>query len=368
MRMWRRIALVVLVGCGAPAAAPVLEPTQVELPAEATQLEAPEPSQVEVDAGVDAAPEVPDTGPTADEVSDTGPAEIVALADATPSTSTSVGGPNEGSLLGGIPLPRRAPGLLRNPHSANADAYFGTYELVRSLVDAAAIVHRELPGGTVTINDIGFREGGTIPHHGSHRAGRDVDVLFFMLDPDGQPRAGRAVPIDLEGQGTDYADLVDPSDDVPMQIDIARTWRLVQALVTDDDAIVQRIFVVEHIRTMLLAEADRVHAPRAAIRRFAEVSCQPGYPHDDHLHVRYFCTAEDIAGGCEDAPPIYPWRRDQLAELGLEPVIAHPRRRSRETAATSPPAGTPMDAAVTEFLARRETWAHQPHPGRPYCR
>jgi len=294
--------------------------------------------------------------------------DVVTLADATPSSSTSIGGPNEGRLEGGVPLPRRAPGLLSNPRRPNREAYFGTYELIRSIVDAAAIVHRELPGGTLTINDIGFREGGTIAHHGSHRAGRDADVLFYMLDPDGSPRAAMAVPIDLAGQGTDYGDLVDPSDDVPMQIDIARTWRLVQALVSDDDALVQRIFVVEHVRTMLLAEAARVHAPRAAVRRFEDVSCQPGYPHDDHLHVRYFCTNEDLAGGCEDATPIYPWRREQLEAAGLEPVIAHPRRRSSETAPTSPPEGTPMDAAVAEFLARRETWAHQPHPGRPYCR
>lgn len=322
-------------------------------------VEAPE-IEVEIDAGIDAAEIENDAGVSAP--------EIVALADATPSTSTSIGGPNEGRLEGGVPLPRRAPGLFSNPRRPNREAYFGTYELVRSLVDAAAIVHRELPGGTLTINDIGFREGGTIEHHGSHRAGRDVDVLFYLLDPEGQPRASLAVPIDPEGQGTDYGDLVDPADDVPMQIDLPRTWRFVQALLADDDALVQRIFVVEHVRTMLLAEAARAHAPRAIVRRFEEVSCQPGYPHDDHLHVRYFCTAEDLGGGCEDATPIYPWRRDQLEEAGLEPVIAHPRRRSRETAPTTLPPEVPMDPAVRAFLDRRETWAHQPHPGRPYCR
>ena len=295
----------------------------------------------------------------------TGPAR---LADATPSTSTSIGGPNVGRLIDGVALPRRAPGLLGNPRRPNHDAYFGTYELIRSLVDAAAIVHRDNPGGTLVVSDIGFREGGVIPHHGSHRAGRDVDVLFYMLDMQGAPRDAMAVPIDPEGHGTDYGDLVDPSDDVPMQLDVPRTWRFVHALLADDDALVQRIFVVEHLRTMLLAEAARAHAPRAIVRRFEEVSCQPGYPHDDHLHVRYFCTTEDLAAGCEDAPPIYPWRREQLTEAGVEPVIAHPRHRTRETAPTAPPEGTPMDEAVRAFLDRRATWASQPHPGRTYCR
>jgi penicillin-insensitive murein endopeptidase len=292
----------------------------------------------------------------------------VPLSRATPETSTSIGGPNEGHLDGGVPLPRHAPGLLSNPRRPNHDAYFGTYELIHSLVAAAAVVHRALPGGTVTVSDIGFREGGVIPHHGSHRAGRDVDVLFYMLDMEGQPRDAMAVPIDPEGHGTDYGDLVDPTDDVPMQLDVPRTWRFVQALLADDDALVQRIFVVEHVRTLLLSEAARVHAPRAIVHRFEDVTCQPGYPHDDHLHVRYFCTTEDIAGGCEDAPPIYPWRREQLTEAGVEAAIAHPHHRTRETAPTAPPDGTPMDAAVRTFLDRRATWASQPHPGRRYCR
>lgn len=344
-----------LLACGAPA--PPSTATASSAATASVESATPTPTPTPT-AEVDAATPEPEAEPD-------GP---ITFADATASTSTSIGGPNEGHLEGGIPLPRRAPGLVRNPRRPNSEAYFGTYELVRSLVDAAAIVSRDLPGGVLTINDIGFREGGAIPHHGSHRAGRDVDVLFYMLDPDGSPRASMAVPIDLEGRGTDYGDLVDPADDVPMQIDIARTWRFVQAVLQDDAALVQRIFIVEHVRTMLLAEAARAHAPRAIIRRFEDVSCQPGYPHDDHLHVRYFCTNDDLGGGCEDATPIYPWRRDQLAAAGLEPVIAHPRRRSSATAATSPPDGTAMDEAVSEFLARRETWAQQPHPGRPYCR
>lgn len=368
-----------LFGCGGQAPGPSPSPvspgssetrtTESETPAErAIEFErAPEPERALEPEREEEREEEEVSQPAASDVDAGGPAAIT-LATARPSTSTSIGGPNEGRLEGGVPLPHRAPGLVRNPRRPGHDAYYGTYELVRALVDAAASVERELPGGTLTINDIGLPQGGPIAHHGSHRAGRDVDVLFYVLDPAGAPRASVAVPIDPEGRGTDYGDLVDPADDVPMQIDLARTWRFVQAILQDDDALVQRIFVVEHVRTMLLAEAARAHAPRAVIRRFEDVTCQPGYPHDDHLHVRFFCTNEDLGAGCEDASPIYPWRRDQLADAGLEPVLAHPRRRSRETAPTSPPAGTPMDAAVTEFLARRETWAHQPHPGRPYCR
>jgi penicillin-insensitive murein endopeptidase len=285
----------------------------------------------------------------------------------TASTSTSVGGPNEGSLLGGIALPTRAPGLRSNPRRPNPTGYYGTFELIHSLVDAAAIVRRELPGGELTVSDIGLPQGGPIEHHGSHRAGRDVDVLFYMLDMDGAPRRALTVPIEPDGHGTDFGDLHVADDDVDVRLDVPRTWRLVQALVENEDALVQRIFLVEHVRTMLLEEAARVHAPRRAIRRFEEVTCQPAVPHDDHLHVRYFCTTEDLAGGCEDASPIYPWRRAQLEAAGVEPVLAHPSRRP--TYDTAPVEIDPtIDEAARAFLARREVWRVQPHPGRPYCR
>ncbi len=341
-------------------------------PAVAAEIETPTaeteaPAEAETEAPSEAETEAP-----AEAEVDTATAEAEAPSESEhplglASSSTSIGGPNEGHLVGGIALPTRAVGLRSNPRRPNAEAYFGTYELVRSLVDAAAVVRRELPGGELTINDIGFREGGTIAHHGSHRAGRDVDVLFYLTDMEGAPRRALAVPIEPDGHGTDFLDLTDPADDVDVRLDVPRTWRLVRALLDDDDALVQRIFVVEHVRTMLLAEATRSGAPRAVVRRFEDVSCQPSVPHDDHLHVRYFCTEEDLAGGCEDASPIYPWRREQLAAAGLSPVLAHPRRHPHEDT-PEPEIDPSVDDAARAFLLRREAWATQPHPGRRYCR
>ena len=44
-----------------------------------------------------------------------------------------------------------------------------------------------------------WSDGGPIPHHGSHRSGRDVDVLFYLLDREGFIRwQGR-------GEATEYA-------------------------------------------------------------------------------------------------------------------------------------------------------------------
>lgn len=287
------------------------------------------------------------------------------------SISTSLGGPNDGRLEGGVPLPFLAPGLESNPRRPNPTAYWGTLEMVRALVRAAAVVDRDLPGSILHVNDLGFREGGAIPHHGSHRAGRDVDILFYALDMGGDVRRPIGVPIEPDGHGTDFGDLLDPADDVDLRLDVPRTWRLVQALVEDEDALVQRIFLVEHVRSMLLAHAEAIGAPRAAIDRFAEVTCQPGVPHDDHLHVRFFCSAEDLAAGCADSVPMYPWRRRQLRAAGLEPVMAEPRAREpadTTSAAEAEAAAPPMHEAVRAFLDRRQVWSVRPHPGRPYCR
>jgi penicillin-insensitive murein endopeptidase len=130
---------------------------------------------------------------------------------------------------------------------------------------------------------------------------------------------------------------------------------------------------------MLLAEADRVRAPAAARERFAMVSCQPGTPHDDHIHLRLYCSPDDIAAGCLDKAPIYPWHKQALAALGLAPVMEKVGRRSRlardgdvakrtTTRAQARTRAGPMHRNVRAFLDEREQWAKMPHPGRPYCR
>ncbi len=288
--------------------------------------------------------------------------------------SRSVGGPNDGSLEGGVALPMRGPGFRFNPRR-NPDARYATVEVVQQLVAAAGSVHRELPGGELTINDLSLPEGGPIPHHGSHRAGRDADVLFYLLGPDGKPLPSVGAPLDPQGRGTDYGDLSRPDDDVPLRIDLPRTWRFVQALIegnADDEAPLQRIFVAEHLRRLLLRYAREHGAPTAAIERFAMLTCQPSYPHDDHLHLRWFCSPDDLAAGCEDSRPHYPWRRTALRRLGLRLRLHRPRPdRPRAPITTHDQARTaagPMHPEVRRFLRRRRLWMGRPHPGRPYCR
>lgn len=284
--------------------------------------------------------------------------------------STSVGGPNEGRLEGGVALPWQGEGFILNPRRINPDSFYGTDELIGGIQRAAAIVAREMPGSTLVINDIGFREGGDIAHHGSHRSGRDADILFYLTDWRGNPVRSRGVVIEPDGTGTDFGDLADPADDEQVRFDARRTFRFVRALVEDREMAVQRMFIAEHVRTMLLAEAARVRAPRLAVERVGDAACQPGTPHDDHIHLRLFCTAEDMRAGCLDGAPMYPWRRRELAAAGIpEPLMAVRRRReSPEPTPAAVQAPRPvMHRAVRELLERRRGWSRTPHPGRPWC-
>jgi penicillin-insensitive murein DD-endopeptidase len=302
--------------------------------------------------------------------------ETAALLALPKSHSTSSGAPGAGTLLGGVALPRIGPGFLYNPKRP-PDARYGTVELVQAIVKAAATVEREFPGIPLVVNDLSLPQGGPIAQHGSHQSGRDADILFYVLDERGEPLQSVGVPLGPDGKGWDFKDLSVLEDDVRVQLDAPRTWRFMQALLEAGGDHVQRIFIVEHVRAMLLAEAERVRAPAALRERFGHITCQPSTPHDDHMHVRFFCSPEDIGHGCLDKPPIYPWYKDALASLGLAPVLERAvdrRARAKEVAArtTTPEQAKrragPMHPKVRRFLAERQAWMKPPKPGRLYCK
>ena len=302
-------------------------------------------------------------------------AENEALFALEPSHSTSLGGPMNGELSGGVQLPEKGPGYLGNP-KRRAEARYGTVELVQALVRAAATSDPGDDSPPLVINDLSLADGGPIRQHGSHQSGRDVDILFFVRDLQGNPRRSVGVPIAPDGRGVDFQDLSTPDDDVGVLIDTERTWRFIAALLEEGGDDVQRIFIVEHLRTMLLAEAQRQNAPKALQERFAMISCQPGSPHDDHMHVRFHCSTDDLSAGCRDTPPVYPFRKRQLAHAGRNPQlvgrISAGSRKAAATRTTTPQqaraAAGPMHADVVAFLDARNAWLKKTTPPRPYCK
>ena len=289
--------------------------------------------------------------------------------------SISKGSPVAGSVVDAAQLPLRGLGYRHNPNRSR-DAAWGTVAMLNTLIETAFEVTRAYEGATLTINDVGLKEGGPIPHHGSHQAGRDVDTLFYMRRVDNKERfPSVGAFFDTELRGVDFADLSDPDDDVLLELDLAENWQFIESLLSPARKTrVQRIFVVEHIRAALIKYAQENNGDADAQERFSNITCQPSYPHDDHFHIRFFCQPEDIKKGCRDSAPIYPWHHAYLESQNAKARQASGKRFKSEVTTekqaikkAKKKAGK-LDANVRAWLKKRRGWFEQPHPGRTYCR
>jgi penicillin-insensitive murein endopeptidase len=155
----------------------------------------------------------------------------------------------------------------------------------------------EWPDSRVTVADLSWEHGGASQWHKSHQSGRDVDLVFFVTD-----EAGRSVdPEDMRQFDARGVSL--PIEGQPkLLFDVARNWTLVRALVEHQGPPLQRVFIFDPLKEMLLDHARAIGEPEWLIAEAAILLHQPGdsLPHDDHMHVRISCTAEDAPFGCED--------------------------------------------------------------------
>jgi len=249
-----------------------------------------------------------------------------------PGLAGSVGVPHHGVLTGAVELPARGPGFVRyRPRGAN---HWGLPRLVSAVERAAAAVDRELPGGApLVVGDLSARHGGRLPGHRSHRTGRDADLLFYVTTPGGAPlRSPGFVAFGPDGlaavpNGKDF-----------LRVDLERNWRLVRALVTDELAATQWLFVSRDLEAMLIDYALARGEPLAVVWHAEAVMLQPSdsTPHDDHFHLRVACTAAEAVTGCEGGGPQWEW----LAPLPLLPGLS-PAELSAIGEADPPPGPPP---------------------------
>jgi penicillin-insensitive murein DD-endopeptidase len=94
-----------------------------------------------------------------------------------------------------------------------------------------------------------------------------------------------------------------------LRFDVDREWLLVKALLEDPEARIQWVFVSEVVEAMLLEWAIARGDSPEVIARAQSVMLQPspGGIHDDHIHVRTSCSAEERVAGCETIGPQRPW-------------------------------------------------------------
>lgn len=123
--------------------------------------------------------------------------------------SMSIGYTNGGALYNGVQMPRGDGWELVDPDHA-----WGTRETVDFLLHCLSEVEQRFPGAArMYVGHISAKRGGHLSPHVSHQAGRDVDISYYYV----------------VGQARWYA----KADQT--NLDLARTWAFVKALVIDTD-------------------------------------------------------------------------------------------------------------------------------------
>jgi len=196
----------------------------------------------------------------------------------------SVGAPWAGRLQHATALPPGEGYFIRRPGRA-----FGTQTTIELTERAISETLDAFPDEHVlAIGDISAPSGGLITQHRSHQSGRDIDVgLFYREKPAGYP-----------------ADFIHADED---NLDCAATFKLLESFLAtaDDDGGVQMIFLDFDVQGILFDWAlDHGVSERRLERIFQYphgrgsgegiVRHEPN--HDNHMHVRFKCPAEDT--GC----------------------------------------------------------------------
>jgi penicillin-insensitive murein endopeptidase len=236
-----------------------------------------------------------------------GCAELGVVSDG---TTISVGKPSRGYLIEGVRLPDRGDGFVTREVWRARDNRFGTDELIDLLTGVAHRMHGQVRDVKLVVADLSGKGGGErSAFHRSHQSGRDADLLYYMRDASGQP-------FEPDGMHVFNA-AARASDGSGLTVDVPRTWLLIRELVTAPEAPVQWVFMYEPLARRLLEHAQQIGEPEAVIARARKTLKQPGDSarHDDHLHVRVYCSAADRAYGCVDIGPM-----ELLAERAAEPA------------------------------------------------
>lgn len=187
--------------------------------------------------------------------------------DPTSIGSISLGRPSAGGLLNGVQMPRGSGWTVMDPAHA-----WGTRETVDYLVKAITLVRARFPDShDVYVGHISARRGGALRPHVSHQAGRDVDLSYFYND-DSARWYRRATEANL---------------------DRARTWAFVRALVTDTD--VELILIDRALQGLLSEHALSVGEDPAWVQSLFHGTPGAQRPlifhakgHATHLHVRFY--------------------------------------------------------------------------------
>ena len=214
----------------------------------------------------------------------------------------SVGDTRDGFLIHGMAFPFPSTVARQLPVQYERGLIYGTPDLMTLLEDTAKKMHATYPETWMYLGNMGAREGGDIPYSVSHNAGRDADIAFYLLDEQGRfatPQNMYKIDKHLKSRGAE----------ADYRFDVEKNATLLETLLMHETVAVQFIFVAKHLRRALYDELVRRERPQEVLDRFAQ-TVQNQSAHDDHFHVRIYCSDDDIRAGCMDRSTIHPWERD----------------------------------------------------------
>ena len=222
--------------------------------------------------------------------------------------SISVGKPSNGHLVAGARMPDHGPGFTTRDLWRQRNNRYATDEMVELITAVARRMNAHVHDAELVVADLSAKGGGDggSAFHRSHQSGRDCDLVYYTRDAKGTPETPDSMRIfDPEGKAKDGSGIA---------IDFTRQWMLVRYLITAPEANVQWRFMYEPIAQKLLARAKELGEPDAIIARARATLKQPGDSarHDDHMHVRIYCSAGDKEQGCVDIGPMERLDREGL--------------------------------------------------------
>ncbi|HET6583043.1 MAG TPA: penicillin-insensitive murein endopeptidase [Nannocystaceae bacterium] len=169
--------------------------------------------------------------------------------------SESVGPPNDGRLIGGVPFPE-GPTWRLAPDRSRA---YGTGETIAAVLAALDAYAAKYPDAApIQLGEISARKGGPIYGHQSHQAGRDIDIRL----------------------------VADPAGD---RFDGERNWSLIKTLIDGGEVVAIYLNRTQQVWLRAAAEADV--GAEGADRYFAIIKHEAG--HTIHFHVRFRCPDSD---------------------------------------------------------------------------
>lgn len=211
----------------------------------------------------------------------------------------SVGGTSSGRLENSVRLPDQGEHHYVLGEHEGRDTHWGGGVIVQAILDASAWAEQRYPDMRVGVGNISVRPGGSLVWSRSHHCGRDADLAFRYLDENGEP-------VEAQGLHVVRSDLT-VREPAGWRVDVPRTWAIVEGLLVTHGGSMQWIFVSQPLKDAMLDHAVEIGVDQTIVAMASNVLHQPGdsRPHDDHLHLRVYCTALEASEGCVDRAPFW---------------------------------------------------------------